>query len=85
MIPVMTNHEKDRHVLAAAVKAPCEVIVTYNLKDFPGESIKPHGIEVKHPDEFLIDLYHIDSEMVASPARCRVEKASQYCRSAAFT
>jgi hypothetical protein len=23
LVPMMTNHEKDRHVLAAAVKAPC--------------------------------------------------------------
>jgi hypothetical protein len=64
LIPAMTNQEKDRHVLAAAVKVPCEVIVTYNLKHFPEESLTPHGITVKHPDEFLIDLYHIDSEIV---------------------
>jgi hypothetical protein len=49
LIPVMTNHEKDRHVLAAAVKTPCEVIVTYNLKDFPEEALEPFGIEAKHP------------------------------------
>ena len=60
----MTNHEKDRHILAAAVKAPCEVIVTYNVEHFPEESLGPYGITVKHPDEFLIDLYHIDSEIV---------------------
>jgi hypothetical protein len=64
LIPVMTNHEKDRHVLAAAVKTPCEVIVTYNLKDFPEQALKPFDIEAKHPDEFLIDLYHIDGEIV---------------------
>lgn len=29
LIPSMTNQEKDRHVLAAAVKTPCEVIVKY--------------------------------------------------------
>jgi len=64
LIPIMTNHEKDRHVLAAAVKTPCEVIVTYNLKHFPEGALKPFGIEAKHPDEFLIDLYHIDGEIV---------------------
>jgi PIN domain len=64
LIPLMTNQEKDRHVLAAAVKTPCEVIVTYNLKDFPEESLKPFGIEAMHPDEFLIDLYHINAELV---------------------
>lgn len=60
----MTNQEKDRHVLAAAVKTPCEVIMTYNLKDFPQESLKPFGITAKHPDEFLIDLYYVDGEIV---------------------
>jgi len=64
LIPVMNKQEKCRHVLAEAWKTPCEIIVTYNLKDFPEESLKPFGIEVKHPDEFLIDLYHIDGELV---------------------
>lgn len=64
LIPVMTNDEKGRHVLAAAVKAGCEVIVTYNLMHFPADSLKPFGIEVKHPDEFLVDLYHLDGEVV---------------------
>jgi predicted nucleic acid-binding protein len=64
LIPAMTNHEKDRHILAAAVKAGCEVIVTYNFRHFPAESLKPFGIEAKHPDEFLIDLYHANGEMV---------------------
>jgi len=64
LIPVMTNDEKDRHVLAGAVKAPCEVIVTYNLKHFSEESLKPFGIIAKHPDEFLIDLYHLNGEIV---------------------
>ncbi len=31
---------------------------------FSEESLKPHGITVKHPDEFLIELYHMDSEIV---------------------
>ena len=38
--------------------------MTYNLKDFPEESLKPFEITAKHPDEFLIDLYHLNGEMV---------------------
>lgn len=64
LIPVMTYDEKDRHILAAAVKALCEVIVTYNLKHFPEEALEPFGIVAKHPDEFLIDLYHLNGEIV---------------------
>ena len=35
LIPAMTNHLKDRHVLAAAVRAGAKTILTYNIKDFP--------------------------------------------------
>ena len=38
-IPAMTNHPKDRHVLAAAARAGAKVMVTYNLKDFPSSSL----------------------------------------------
>ena len=43
----------DRHVLAAAITARCDVIVTSNLRDFPEAAVTPHGIEVQHPDDFL--------------------------------
>lgn len=60
----MKNDEKDRHVAAAAVKAGCEVIVTYNLKHFKEEHLRPFDITARHPDEFLIDLYHLNPEVV---------------------
>jgi hypothetical protein len=44
LIPSMTNHHKDRHVLAAAARAGVRVIVTYNLRDFPSSSLTPYGI-----------------------------------------
>jgi predicted nucleic acid-binding protein len=65
LIPSMTNHTKDRHVLAAAVKAGAQVIVTKNLKDFPHESLLPFDIEVQSPDDFLVHLHYLDSETVA--------------------
>ena len=34
----------DRHVLAAAIRASAEVIVTFNLKDFPPVQLAPLGI-----------------------------------------
>ncbi|MDT7771727.1 MAG: hypothetical protein QOC67_651 [Pseudonocardiales bacterium] len=51
----MTNDPKDRHVLAAAVRANVEVLVTFNLRDFPESSLKPFDITAVHPDEFLLD------------------------------
>lgn len=44
---------KDRHVLAAAIRSGTDVIVTFNLKDFPPERLYPYRIEAQHPDEFL--------------------------------
>jgi len=44
----------DQHVLAAAIVGCANVIVTCNLKDFPEDAVAPYGIEVQHPDTFLI-------------------------------
>lgn len=46
----------DRHVLAAAIHAGAEVILTFNLADFPADAIAVHGIEVRHPDDFCCEL-----------------------------
>jgi predicted nucleic acid-binding protein len=43
----------DRHVLAAAIRGRADVIVTYNIRDFPETVVAPYGIAVQHPDEFL--------------------------------
>lgn len=55
LIPAMTNHPKDRHVLAAAAHAKAAVIVTANLKDFPASALEPCRIKAIHPDDFLLD------------------------------
>ncbi|MEM8867997.1 MAG: PIN domain-containing protein [Verrucomicrobiota bacterium] len=39
LISDMTNHEKDRHVLAAAIVGRAELIITFNLKDFKNEHL----------------------------------------------
>jgi hypothetical protein len=65
LVPSMTNHEKDRHVLAAAVKVGAQVIVTKNLKDFPAKSLELFDIEAQSPDDFLTHLYYVDSDAVA--------------------
>lgn len=61
LVSSMTNDRKDRHVLAAAVRGGAEVLVTFNIKDFPAYSVEPFDLEVVHPDEFLqdqLDLHH---------------------------
>jgi predicted nucleic acid-binding protein len=55
---------KDRHVVAAAVRAGAQTIVTYNLKHFPRTALDVLGVEAQHPDEFLVHQLHLDSQLV---------------------
>lgn len=45
----------DRHVLAAAIHSGAQVIVTFNLKDFPESALGPYSIDAKHPDDFVLE------------------------------
>lgn len=65
LLPTLTNHPKDRHVLAAAVHGGAEVIVTANLSDFPPGALRPHGVEAVHPDAFLLALLDLHPEIIA--------------------
>ncbi len=50
----------DRHVLAAAIRSHAQIIVTFNLKDFPNETLAEFDMESMHPDEFTehqLDLH----------------------------
>lgn len=47
--------DNDRHVVAAAIRGGAQVVVTFNLKDFPDDRLAPTGVAVSHPDEFLLD------------------------------
>lgn len=59
LVAAMRNHEKDRHVAAAAVKAGAQVITTANLRDF---AELPEGIEAQSPDVFLCNLFDLDPD-----------------------
>src|SRR5437764_13500574 len=64
IISKCTNHESDRTVLAAALVARAELIVTINLKHCPQAAIAPWGVETCHPDDFLIEAYYLNPELV---------------------
>lgn len=62
LIPTVTlPDENDRHVVAAAIRAQAQMVVTTNLRDFPSEELSKWNIEAKHPDDFLVDQFHLDA------------------------
>lgn len=52
----------DRHVVAAAIQARADLIITVNLKDFPPATLIPRGVQATHPDDFVDYLFDLDEE-----------------------
>jgi predicted nucleic acid-binding protein len=59
----------DRHVLAAAIHGGAQSIVTFNLKDFPAETLAGFDIEPVHPDAFLLDQLDLAPAIVLDGLR----------------
>jgi len=66
----------DRHVLAAAIRGNAQAIVTFNLADFPAETLGPYDIEAKHPDDFVLESIDLAQ---AAMVRCVTEQAAALC------
>lgn len=69
----------DRHVLAAAIRAGADAIVTANLKHFPKEKVELFDIEVLHPDDFISYQFDLSQAKVITAiktVRERLKKPS---------
>lgn len=55
--------DKDKHVLAAAIKTNANLIVTNNLKDFPEEYLSGFGLSAKEPDDFFTDIIALNHDV----------------------
>lgn len=55
----------DRHVLAAAIRAHAQVVVTENLRDFPPDVLAGWGIEAQNAAEFIHHAVDLAPERVA--------------------
>jgi hypothetical protein len=59
----------DRHILAAAICARADVIVTFNTRDFPPNATAAFGVEAQHPDEFVLHLLDLAPGVVSTAAQ----------------
>lgn len=64
--------EKDRHVLAAAIKTNANIIVTNNIKDFPKDYLSRFGLSAKTADDFLTDTIDLNNEYAVEAFRALV-------------
>ena len=70
LIPKLTLPDPDdRHVLAAAIVGRCDIIVTKNLRDFPGEYLARYQIEAQTPDTFLMNQMRRDAALFCKTIR----------------
>lgn len=57
-------HPDDRHVVAAALAAKAEVIVTLNIRHFPSQCLAQLAMEAVTPDRFLVNLWDLQPELL---------------------
>jgi hypothetical protein len=50
----------DRHVVALAIQARADTIVTENVRDFPSGVLAGYGLTVLSADQFLVHQYPLD-------------------------
>jgi len=65
-LPALSNDPKDRHVLAAAIKGGCPLILTFNLRHFQKDALDPCQVTAEHPQDYLIVLYEMEPRRVAA-------------------
>lgn len=72
LIPLATLPDADdRHVVAAAIHARADAIVTCNLKDFPASELARFNLEAIHPDDFISFQFDLQEHAVVIAAqRC---------------
>ncbi|MGD9616644.1 MAG: PIN domain-containing protein [Alphaproteobacteria bacterium] len=69
---IVLPDENDRHVLASAIHARADAIVTFNLKDFPEDILSLLNIEAIHPDDLIEYQHDLDEAAVILAAQtCR--------------
>lgn len=61
--------EKDKHVLAAAIKTNANIIVTNNIKDFPKDYLSSYGLSAKTADDFLTDTIDLNPDIAVKSFR----------------
>ncbi|MDD3721173.1 MAG: PIN domain-containing protein [Lutibacter sp.] len=60
---VKLKDKDDRHVVACAIRCNADLIVTFNIKDFPTKELSKYDIEIQNPDELISNLIDINPKL----------------------
>lgn len=74
--PEMPDQD-DLHLLETAVSGGASLILTQNLRDFPGRALARFGLQALDPDRFLYRLWVQDAPLVAKAAETVRQEASR--------
>lgn len=69
----------DVHVLAVAIAASADAIITFNAADFPGHVLAEEGIKRRDPDGFLWELHSLypkEMDRIIETVRAKAERIS---------
>jgi predicted nucleic acid-binding protein len=80
LIPRMTNDQKDRHVVAAAVHGEASIIVTLNVRHFRPEHLATWGVRALNPQSFLIEIFRQEQALVTAKLRKQAADRSRTLR-----
>ena len=74
---LMLPDADDRHVLAVAIAAGADAILTFNAVDFPRHTLAQEGLARRDPDGFLWDLWSHHPAAVGAVVAAVVAKAER--------
>lgn len=64
LIPSIKLKDKDdRHVVACALRCNADLIITFNINDFPKNELSKYDIEIQNPDELISNLIDINPKL----------------------
>ena len=63
----------DEHVFATAIAGAADAIVTFNIRDFPAAVAGDLGVEIRHPDQFLVGVIDLDPARAIKALRLQRE------------
>ena len=67
----------DIHVLAVAVSASADAILTLNAKDFPRRTLAEEGVQRLDPDSFLMQAWQANPDAIAAQANRVLAEANR--------